>query len=277
MITSIVGALIEAKDELRIQRMRVLLSLVGVAAAVMAMTSVLAIGQIIAQAQEEMMERWVGRSTTVYISPSLEDPAELDELSDAMLDFADQFSVEHYSRVFMTWATASTPQGSTDVDLMAVDPGYQTLHPSTMAAGGWFGTGDNQRLAPAVVVNEAFMAALGYPNDLSVQPEVTLPIGNANQAFVVIGIMADEDEWAMPTVYMLADSYLAVGGEAHADPTEGPMPPSLEIWVEPGSGEVAMEMAQSYFRPFVGKEGNVDAWSIEVMGANKTPSWLPFA
>ena len=73
-LTGVVGALIEAWAQLRIGKLRVMLSLVGVAVAVAAMTFVIAFGQVSAAVNDEIMEQWNGRPGTVRltVTPSSE-------------------------------------------------------------------------------------------------------------------------------------------------------------------------------------------------------------
>ena len=52
-MTGVLGALTEAWDEVRVHKSRVVLSLVGVFLAVFAMTTVTALGQIVAQTQQD--------------------------------------------------------------------------------------------------------------------------------------------------------------------------------------------------------------------------------
>ncbi len=59
--TGFIGSIVEAWAELRIHKTRVLLSLIGVAVAVAALTDVVALGQIAEQSQREQSERWGGR------------------------------------------------------------------------------------------------------------------------------------------------------------------------------------------------------------------------
>ena len=72
ILTGFVGAVTEAWAQLRIGRLRVLLSLVGVAAAVAAMTFVIALGQVTEAAVQAEMEVYSGRpgTVTVTISPT---------------------------------------------------------------------------------------------------------------------------------------------------------------------------------------------------------------
>ena len=63
--TGFIGSIVEAWSELRIHKTRVLLSLIGVAVAVAALTDVVALGQIAEQSQREQSERWGGRPAMV--------------------------------------------------------------------------------------------------------------------------------------------------------------------------------------------------------------------
>lgn len=67
---TLIGALIEAWGEVKVQKARVILSLVGVVAAVAAMTTVIAIGQMGMQGAKEMMEASSGRDVTLTLTPT---------------------------------------------------------------------------------------------------------------------------------------------------------------------------------------------------------------
>lgn len=262
-MTTFVGALIEARDELRIQRLRVLLSLIGVAAAVMAMTAVLAIGQMLAQGQQEMMERWAGRDTTieVYISP--EDPEKNAEIMPAMTEFVERFSIDYYSRTINSWGEFSTRGGGTSGEIRAVDPTYNAIREVPMVSGAWFGPGDGQRLAPAAIVNETLMRQAGVPMDLSQQPGLTLSNSEGTQSFVVIGVAEDEyEDWSEPTVYVLADAYMETLPEEEREW----MTPQLTIWVDPADAATAKETARGYFQALAGPGGWLEIYSNDEYG-----------
>ena len=67
-MTGLVGAIVEAWDELRIHKLRVLLSLVGVAVAVMAITGVTAAVQMLQQGYAEQADRGGGRQVTLQLN-----------------------------------------------------------------------------------------------------------------------------------------------------------------------------------------------------------------
>ena len=70
ILTGFFGAIVEAWAQLRIGKLRVLLSLVGVAAAVAAMTFVIALGQVSVDAITKASEKYTGRPGTVTINVS---------------------------------------------------------------------------------------------------------------------------------------------------------------------------------------------------------------
>lgn len=70
VFTGLTGAVIEAWAQLRIGKLRVLLSLVGVAVAVATMSFVIAVGQVSVSAVNAVMEQYSGRPGTVTISVS---------------------------------------------------------------------------------------------------------------------------------------------------------------------------------------------------------------
>ena len=70
ILTGFFGAIVEAWAQLRIGKLRILLSLVGVAAAVATMAFVIAVGQITVNTMNKDMEQYCGRQGTVTINVS---------------------------------------------------------------------------------------------------------------------------------------------------------------------------------------------------------------
>ena len=68
-VSQLLGALIEAWGEVKVQKARVVLSLVGVVAAVAAMTIVIALGDLLLQSSRELAELYEGRSVTLRLNP----------------------------------------------------------------------------------------------------------------------------------------------------------------------------------------------------------------
>ena len=127
-LSQIVGALIEAWGEVKVQKARVVLSLVGVVAAVAAMTVVIALGDLILQSSRELAELYEGRSVTLRLAPekssasqggpsndgptqeagnseatqassTVARPDEKDPVSDAMATLAGRHDIHYWSRL----------------------------------------------------------------------------------------------------------------------------------------------------------------------------------
>lgn len=126
-ISQILGALIEAWGEVKVQKARVVLSLVGVVAAVAAMTVVIALGDLILQSSREMAELYEGRSVTLRLAPensaasqgmpagagpaqasgtggapassSAPRPDEADPVGEAMATLANRHDIRYWSRL----------------------------------------------------------------------------------------------------------------------------------------------------------------------------------
>lgn len=75
-MSEIIGSLVEAWGQVRIGKLRVLLSLVGVAAAVACMTFVIAFGEVSVQTIQEYQARYTGQPGTVSVSVT---PTKTDE------------------------------------------------------------------------------------------------------------------------------------------------------------------------------------------------------
>lgn len=95
VLNLITGPLIEAWGEVKVQKTRVILSLVGVVAAVAALSVVMALGDLIVQSQKEIIESIAGRQVTLHFTP--EKSVDDEELSsDDRPTLEDEF-VERYS------------------------------------------------------------------------------------------------------------------------------------------------------------------------------------
>ena len=70
MTSNMVGSLVEAWQEVRIHKTRVMLSLVGVAVAVCAITTVVALGGIGTQAMREQSEKYGGQPANLQVYAS---------------------------------------------------------------------------------------------------------------------------------------------------------------------------------------------------------------
>lgn len=235
-LTGFVGALIEAWQELRIHRTRVLLSLIGVAVAVCAITTVVGAGAIVERATIESNERASGRPATLYVSAYGESGApDPTRMQTAWSEALTRYDITYASRMIYGQQSVQFTDGVVAVQTQAVDQPYGEMHRVKVTDGTWFAAGDEQRLAPAIIVNEIFWQRIGAP-DLATHPVVKLA-GERETTAVVIGVYPSSVWETEPAMYMLADSYIGLAeaaaeaaGTSAAD-TINQNPPSYEMWV----------------------------------------------
>ena len=154
-LSQIVGALIEAWGEVKVQKARVVLSLVGVVAAVAAMTVVIALGDLILQSSRELAELYEGRSVTLRLAPekssasqggpsndgptqeagnseatqassTVARPDEKDPVSDAMATLAGRHDIHYWSRYPVRRRDRRSPPGAGSTGLFRGYPVVQT-------------------------------------------------------------------------------------------------------------------------------------------------------
>lgn len=239
--TNLVGSFVEAWQEVRIHKTRVMLSLVGVAVAVCAITTVVGFGAVAQQATIEQQERQGGRPASLSLHASMNDgsspPAET--MQAAWETTLARYDITWASRVVESSQRVQFADGEANVRVQGIDRPYGAMHRITMTEGGWFTADDELRLAPAVLVNSVFYDRLGRP-DLSGHPTTTL-VGDRHTTAVVTGVypaMIWEQE---PAMYMLADVAAALAptipaGDGQNVGTNG-QPPMYEAWVPPELSE----------------------------------------
>ncbi|MDF2443439.1 MAG: hypothetical protein JWR01_1642 [Subtercola sp.] len=252
LVTAFVGSVIEAWAELRIHRTRVLLSLVGVAVAVCALTSVVALGNIAQQATIETSERSSGRPATLYVSAYTADgssppAATMDRTWNEALE---RYSVHYASRVNQQQVSIQFIDGVSAVNATLVDQPYGTMHRVEVTKGTWFGDADATRLAPALIVNDIFWQRLGSP-DLSTHPTVSL-VGTKPVTAVITGVTAAQSWEDQPSFMMLNDSYTRLADQLVSDASFTPYP-SYEMWVPPAISADLTARLQSDFSASLGE------------------------
>ncbi len=251
VVTGFVGALVEASSELRIHRMRVLLSLIGVGIAIAALTLVAALGAMVQQSQTETFERQSGRpamlSVSVYNPLTGQSPDPI-ALQDAFLAATERYQITYTSRMAYNNWRVQLPTGVTDVQIQAVDPAYGTMHRVQLAQGSWFTERDRQRLAPAVIVNEFMWKSLGSP-PLSSHPTIALP-GSIPATGVIIGVTPSAEWDQYMSMYVLWDDYAS-----RMTPQEMQMfgPPTYEAWVPPAISDELSRLLQADISGTLGK------------------------
>ncbi len=239
-MTGLLGAFAEAWDEVRVHKARVVLSLVGVFLAVFALTTVTALGAIVAQSQQEQAERYGGRPATVAVTAydagtgTAVDAVRWDA---AVAGLVERYGITGSATVAYAEGLYRLPGGTQTVQTTRVSPSYGPLHRIRPVQGRWLREGDRASLSPALVVNEAFLIAIGH-TDLSARPTVVIG-GPQPVTATVVGVVREGYE--QPLVYRVdrsaGDPAPAAGGAT------GPAyhgPPTLELWVPPAQADAVM-------------------------------------
>ena len=269
VLSGIVGAFLEAWSELRIHRTRVLLSLIGVAVAVAALTSVVGLGAIAQQAIIETSERQGGRPATLYISAyrMAGEPVSREDATEAFVTATERYGIEYASSVMYASQRIQFVDGAVDVDTRLVDAPYGVMHRVPMVAGRWFDPADSARLAPAVIVNETVWQRLGSP-DLSTHPTVPLLTGGTEFTGVIVGVSKSAPyEQDYPQIYMLPEGWLAI-----ADPVATEfLQPSFEVWVPTGIFQELQTLLQRDIGGALGEDVTVDIFRQDYASQGEDP------
>jgi hypothetical protein len=275
-MTGLLGTLAEAWDEVRVHKSRVLLSLVGVFLAVFAMTTVTALGLMVAQVQQEMGERAGGRAATVAVNawdPNTGMSPDAEEWDAAVADLVERYGITAAAHIAFEETRFRMPGGTMAVQTRRVSPNYGPLHRIEPIEGRWLLESDRENISPAIVVNEAFMAALGVP-DLSTRP--TVVIGGPDPVRATIVGVVREGYGEELSVYRVDRSGGAWGETV--DPA-GAMfggPRTLELWVPPDQAEEVMETVRHDLA--LELDGvQVDAFRADPQGAEETIALLRLA
>ena len=276
-MTPVLATLAEAWSEVRVHRARVVLSLVGVFLAVFAMTTVTALGLLVAQVQQEQGERMGGRAATIAVTaydPQTGMPPATQEWDAAVADLTERYGITATASIGHEETRFRLPGGTQTVQTRRVSPSYGQLHRIEPIEGRWLREGDRDSLAPAVVVNEAFLGALGVP-DLSSQPTVVIG-GRTPVRAAVVGVVREgyADELLAYRVDRSAGPWDAPRA---ADPSEmGFSPPTLELWVPPEQADEVMAVVTNDLGLALGGV-QVDAYRQDAQGLEETLGMLRLA
>ena len=251
-LSGITASLVEAWTELRIHKARILLALIGVALSVAALTAVVALADMARAAMAQGAESQSGRPATLSVSVYAMDGSAPDAaaLRGAYEGAAERYAVEYGSLYFPTQVPFQFPDGVAPTDTHVVDADFGTMRRVNLQSGSWFTEADSQRLAPAVIVNEAFHARMGYP-DLSTEPVVQIWNGAPVDA-VITGVRANSHPQEFPAVYMLTPAFdrLGLAGGAMG------ATPMMELWVPE---ELAVPLQEAITADLVAQFPNMQA------------------
>jgi putative ABC transport system permease protein len=128
------------------------------------------------------------------------------------------------------------------------------MHRVVLEEGRWFTEADNDRLAPAIIVNEYFWKQLGSP-DLATHPTVVL-LGEDDVTAVIVGVTpsSEWDEW--PSMHILYSAYARTASPAML----AQQPPSYEYWIPEELSEELLVLLQRDVAAALG-----DSYQVDVM------------
>ncbi|SDH73207.1 putative ABC transport system permease protein [Leifsonia sp. 98AMF] len=231
-LTSVYSVLVEAWSEFRVYRARVLMAIVGVAVAIMALTSIAAISAVAQQGVVEGLERGQGRPAMMNISlPYSEDGRPLttdEEFGHLVTDTLARYQVSYSTRQGYAQPVVRGLPPDANLSGQLVDPDYAVMFRTRMVAGSWFSARDADRLVPAVVINEGLWRLLGSP-DVASHPMLHL-ISPTSVDAVVVGVAAGGDEH-LAQLWMLYDAYRALQPPGAAEGDAGST--QYFAWVPP--------------------------------------------
>jgi putative ABC transport system permease protein len=235
-VESVWGAIVEAWQEVRIHRVRVLLSLIGVAVAVCALSSVVGLANIAQQGMTESNERYGGRPALLSVTASYAPdgtPMPAGGLPEAWAGVVERHKIEYTSSVRQGGMRVQFRGGVAEVSTTAVDQPYAAMHRIRVAHGSWFTKEDADRLAPAIVVNGDFWRKLGSPS-LASYPTARVTSGDGEVTAVVVGVLRTSgyDDMA-PTAFVLSSA----APQLMSIDYSGGAPANLEAWVPPELAE----------------------------------------
>jgi putative ABC transport system permease protein len=270
-MTGLVGALVEAWDELRIHKLRVLLALIGVACAVAAITGVTAAVSMLKQAFQEETDRGMGRQVTLMVSvyPATGDATLTTDVDAVFADVLERYSIDYSTRQEWSQVLTRFPDGTRQLQVQAVDPDFGVINRVTPIQGRWFTDADAEAFSPTLVVNEAFLTSLGLA-DLSTHPTVQIG-GEAPVTAAVVGVLKNDWPEAEPTAFILYDQlHRWVGSDGNAGPpgqvtsggsvAAGMMQsfPQMQVWVPTGA---ATELSDAIKHDVA---ASVPGWQVDV-------------
>lgn len=278
LLTTVVGTVVESWQELRVHRGRVVLSLIGVTIAVASLAVVVGFGALAERVTAAFNEQYGGRPATYQVTGTSSAAssaassagdgtgaaaaADADALDRELRAGAERYHVRFATEASWTQRPVQFPDGVTLAQGVTVDPAYAEMHRVRVDDGSWFTEDDRDRLAPALVVNQAFLDRLGSP-DVVTHPVVRLP-GTPDVTAVVIGRYVSSEYDTEPMFYQLADSVATAN--AVASPDDGSQR-LFEVWVPEHDGKAVATRIASDAERALGPGWTVDATRSDAAGS----------
>ncbi len=201
------GMFLSALAEIRVGRIRVLLSGFCVACLVATVTMVAAVGGITQQAARELFEQQTGRPGTMimYVAfdtgPRNAVPVETAREVQASLrkyEILHTPHVESYEAQMRTGdgriLKTQGMNGRPDFLLTGTDHGLKDIQDLKLSAGRWFEPADDERLEPPLVVSRGFAGSLGLSPESALGTRLEFAAGDVWQKSRIVGVIDLPDE-----------------------------------------------------------------------------------
>lgn len=264
-MTSFISALVEAWQELRVHRLRVALSLFGVAVAICSLTLAIAATNMAQSDFARQMEQQDGRPAMLHLDTYPTDGGQLPETTrtTAYQSAFAQHNISFATRVTTSWTTWSAGGVSRlEANLYAIDAPFLDMHAFRVTAGRWFDPADSQNLSPVIVLDNRSLDHIGITAD-QLPTTVTLH-GESEVQAVLIGTI-DSRAWSDGSnMYMLHEDF-----EEWFPQESREMAPTWRAWVPSElAWELEASLATMLTRMLPGTETSVyradyEAWSDE--------------
>lgn len=230
-LSTFVSAVIEAWGEVYANKLRIGLSLVGVALSVASLVAVVALGGVARESFESFIATEGGRRATItYVDGTGDDTDTVTERYETIIE---AHQVEYAAVASSGSYKVQTPQGAVNVETTVASSNYGRIHGLQPSRGRWFIPEDTTLMTPVVVINETLWDMLGNP---PTDTTGTMAIWQGSPTTArIVGVVPDSSTFGTPMSYTLwaQGKDLNLGESAgisyFGDPTGSG--PRLELWV----------------------------------------------
>lgn len=235
MISAFAASIVEAWQELRVHKVRVLMSLIGVGVAVCGLTLVVGFGDMMQKGLADDFEKQSGREATytyTLTSSGQATPAESERIATALAETQKRFGIDYVSARGYAETRVQSPSGAVTASANIVDPDFAVMHRVTVETGRWFIAGDAENLSPPIVADTTFLEQYGIDPE-ALPATVELP-GHQTGTATVIGSVRGYPDAEAGEIYVLNGQEQKFGPDVTA-------PTDYEMWLPP---DVAKQLSK---------------------------------
>lgn len=283
-MNTILGAIIEAWEEVKINRIRVILSLIGVGAAVWAMATVIALGVLLESSVKNEISHWAGVQGTISLGISTQEsddlmyeqpsPDALTESSEpsydqmmsdnkkvhqAAKDMADRLDIKYWTTYQAYYVSMDAPEFNLDTNpdyvtpdpaLIGIDPGYFQIYGRILLQGRFLQEYDEALQMNPVVINETLWEVIGRP-DVHTYPRIWVGKNHSTSA-TVVGVIQNFNPYDQPEMFSLyANIPYLLSPEEESQYGAFPLP-ELRVVAPVGQEKDAEKVTSSVLQAYLG-------------------------